>query len=405
MTATALAVTVVVAGACTGSGADKNGGGTASACTSPGVTQEAVKVGVLYPDTGPFSSSFQGFRGGITARFALENSRGGVHGREISTIWADDQASADSNRTEAQRLVEGEQVFSVVEASVAEGSSALYLEEQGVPVTGVGPSVAWTQHRNMFTWSSLLSQGAVTSAWGQIAHNLGGTRAAVLAVVGVPSSQELATTIAASMQREGIQTVYQNLQLDPLLSMTTLARAIASSKADIVTGVITPEIWAGLAPALRAQGAQITVPLFPNGYDKETLRSGGSAYAGMYVAQVTAPFELQLPAHQEFYAALTQYAPEVSTQQGQLALNGWLAADLMLRGLNAAGACPTRDGFIGALRSVLQYDAGGLVRPAANLTDYTLPSACLNLVRVDSSGQNFEVVGDAPICGQVQPVS
>ncbi|EFC82300.1 hypothetical protein [Parafrankia sp. EUN1f] len=45
------------------------------------------------------------------------------------------------------------------------------------------------------------------------------------------------------------------------------------------------------------------------------------------------------------------------------------------------------------------------MRPAVNLTDYTLPSACLNLVRVDSLGQNFEVVGDGPICGQVQPLS
>lgn len=236
--AAAALVALAAAGACGTDGASQ----PVAACGSPGVTSDAVKIGVLYPDTGPFATTFLGFRGGLQARFSLENSRGGVHGREVAYAWADDRANAKANLLEATRLVEQEQVFAVVEGSVAEAGSAQYLDKQGVPVTGVGPSAVWSGHRNMLTWSSLLSQTAVSSAWGQVARSQGGTRAAVLADVDVPSSQELAAALSASMRSAGIQTVYTNFQVHSMSHIATLARAITNADADVVTGVVTPEL-------------------------------------------------------------------------------------------------------------------------------------------------------------------
>ncbi|CUU59787.1 ABC-type branched-chain amino acid transport system, substrate-binding protein [Parafrankia irregularis] len=401
MTAALLATALIAAGACSAGETST----PAAACISPGVEPDAIELGVLYPDSGSFSTTFRGFRDGLAARLEIENSRGGVHGREITYTRADDRANTETNLTEAIRLVEKEQVFAVIEGSVAEAGSAHYLDAQGVPVTGLGPSAVWNNHRNMFTWSSLVSQTAVTTAWGQIARQQGGTRAAVLAVVNVPSSQELATTLSASMRWAGIPTVYTNLRLYSLSNVDRMAEAIVAAQADVVTGVVTPEIWGELASALREAGARIAVPLFPNGYDRASLISTGPVLAGMYIGQVTAPFELGLPAHQEYFNALTQYAPEITVQENQLALNGWLAADLMLRGLKEAGPCPSRAGFIDALRSVRHYDGGGLVRPAIDLSTYTLPSACLNVVQVDPTGQSYQLVGDGPVCGQIQTVS
>ena len=122
---------------------------------------------------------------------------------------------------------------------------------------------------------------------------------------------------------------------------------------------------------------------------------------GTYFGTVIAPFELNLPAHRTYVQAMTAYAPEIQPPQNQLALNAWLGPDLMIRGLEEAGSCPTRQAFIAALRKIRNFDGDGLVRPAVDLSNYREPNRCLFLVRVAASGQQYEPVGTDPICGQI----
>src|ERR1700736_492849 len=48
---------------------------------------------------------------------------------------------------------------------------------------------------------------------------------------------------------------------------------------------------------------------------------------------------------------------------------GWLSADLMIKGLQVGGVNPTRTSFIDGLRKVTDYDAGGLL---PNKSDFSL---------------------------------
>jgi ABC-type branched-subunit amino acid transport system substrate-binding protein len=45
------------------------------------------------------------------------------------------------------------------------------------------------------------------------------------------------------------------------------------------------------------------------------------------------------------------------------AVTGWAAADMMVQALQLAGGAPTRDAVIGALRTLNQFDAHGLIAP------------------------------------------
>jgi branched-chain amino acid transport system substrate-binding protein len=374
---------------------------SATACATPGFTRDGVHLGMLFPNTGPFASTFAGFRGAVDARLATQNAGGGVFGRSIRYDWRDDGAGTSANLNGARLLVEQSNDFAILEGTTNEAGSADYLTQHAVPVTGVGPSAVWAAHPNMFTWSSLISPTAITTAWGEAARQRNGRKVAVLAVVFIPSSQQLAQGIGTSMQAAGLNIVYQNLQVSQATDLAGLAAQVAGSGADVVTGVLSPEIWAALAPALRAADAKVKMSIFPNGYDQASLARLGAAQAGTDVGVVTAPFELNLPAHRAYLRAMAAYAPQVQPPQNQLALDGWLAADLMIRGLEASGPCPTRQSFIANLRKVT-YDGGGLVQPAVNLSDYREPSPCIYLVQVAADGRSYQPRGTEPVCGQIR---
>jgi ABC-type branched-subunit amino acid transport system substrate-binding protein len=361
-----------------------------------------VQLGLLFPNSGVFAPTFAGFRGGVDARFAVENARGGVAGRKLSYIWQDDAGDTGANLIGARQLVDNDHVFAVIEGSAAEPGSAQYLSANRIPVTGLGPSNVWNHYPNMFTWTSLTAENAVSSVWGDVARQHGGTKAAVLAVTFVPGSQQLAEAMADSMRTAGIDVTYQNFDILPNADMNALATAIARTGADVVTGVIPPEIWSALGPALRRAGDVIKVPIFPSGYDQSALRQFGPLIAGTYFGTVTTPFEVDQPIWRTYLDAMANFAPQVQPAQNQLALNGWLAADLLIKGLQLAGPCPTRQTFETSLRAVTNYDGAGLIRPPANLTAYQQPARCLNIVRVAASGQAYEPLGDAPVCGQIR---
>jgi len=116
-----------------------------------------------------------------------------------------------------------------------------------------------------------------------------------------------------------------------------------------------------------------------------------------------APFELELPAHTTFEDAMAKYEPDSTPARQQLSMNGWLAADLAIRGLQEAGACPKREAFIKNLRKVKGYDADGLLlTPVNEAKTFGTLSTCLNYVQVSTDGTQFELVdGAVPLCGEV----
>ncbi|SNQ47186.1 conserved hypothetical protein [Frankia canadensis] len=167
------------------------------------------------------------------------------------------------------------------------------------------------------------------------------------------------------------------------------------------------DVLAGALRAVRAGGGEVRAAFGPAGYDTGLLRAYGPSIAGMAVYMANSPFELGSPAVRTFQNAMNTYAPEASETGGLVAMQAYLAADLFLRGLAAAGPCPSRAGFIGGLRQVADYTAGGLLAEPVDLrTNLGRVSRCLYFVRATHSGAAFEVMpgGDGPDgrqwCGQ-----
>ena len=112
------------------------------------------------------------------------------------------------------------------------------------------------------------------------------------------------------------------------------------------------------------------------------------------------PFERPVPAHKRFLDAIAQYAPQQQPAAQEIALTGWIDTDLFLRGLQAAGPCPTRESYITNLRAVTNYDADGLLAAAVNLrTIQSEPTVCYWFLKISQDGKSFVPVGTRALCG------
>ncbi len=113
-------------------------GSSAFAADSPGVTPFEIKVGGIFPFSGPASSI--GLVGrGILAYVQSINDRGGINGRKINYIAYDDAYSPPKAVEHARKLVESDEVAFMFSQLGTPGNSAVakYLMSNGVPAVAI----------------------------------------------------------------------------------------------------------------------------------------------------------------------------------------------------------------------------------------------------------------------------
>src|ERR1700733_13438145 len=87
--------------------------GPACLAEEPGVSDSAIKVGILGSLTGPFAIFGTGNLAGATIAFEEANAAGGINGRKLDWISLDDESSPPKGIAAYKRLVDQEKVFAV----------------------------------------------------------------------------------------------------------------------------------------------------------------------------------------------------------------------------------------------------------------------------------------------------
>ncbi len=115
---------------------------TISTCTwaadAPGVTSTEIRIGGVFPFSGPASSI--GLVGrGVLAYVQSVNDRGGINGRKINYIALDDAYSPPKAVEHARRLVESDEVAFIFSQLGTPGNSATskYLVAKGIPAISI----------------------------------------------------------------------------------------------------------------------------------------------------------------------------------------------------------------------------------------------------------------------------
>jgi ABC-type branched-subunit amino acid transport system substrate-binding protein len=402
------AATAVLLGGCsplTGDAGDAVGAG-GSSCVSPGVTADNVQLGLITPSDGMSGPAYLSFRGGVDARIGVENSRGGVGGRKIGYVWGDDESNPATNLAVARDLVR-EGVFGMIQGSTASAGSADYLRAQGVPVTGTATDPVWSDHANMISYSNLVGPGPTITTWGDFVRDKRGTVAAVLAVQSLSASVRLAERMRSSLLARGVKVpVFTEIsQQDPEMvdpELDGVVERMSDAGVDTIVATLDNATLSKLVTKARKVDLKLRVVLSPSTYDEAVLRQYGRALAGSYSFLTVQPFEARLPAHRSFLDGMAQYAPQIQPASQHVALTGWIAADMFIRALSAAPACPMRDAALNGIRSIRDYDAGGLLLRSVSLAAKpSEPDTCFAFVQLDADGSGFTPVKPKPRCGDL----
>ena len=353
-------VSLALAGLLASSAGAQNG-------NAPGVTDKAIKIGYIWSGTGVAASSFTGMADAFKARIASQNAKGGVNGRKIDTEIIDD-ASSGANLTAAHDLVENRNVFAIVNDSSFGFLSYRYEVEQGVPVIGGGfDGDYYSQPGNESIIGVLGNVSAdpdITSmVFANAMKKMGGTKVAALAYGASPASSNAVKSLQKyAVPAAGMDPVYTNTSIDFGSSdVGPLVLGIKNSGADAVDLPMSASTNIAVAEGLKQSGVTVKAAILGTGYGQEILDSPASASLGPsdLFFQQTKPAEINDRAVKKFRADLKKYAGYTGIP-GYGHYQGYLAADLLITGLEQAGKTPTRKGFVEGLRKLGTWNGANL---------------------------------------------
>ena len=407
----------MVATACGGSSAKSSGGTTASTGSSgvttagktasaPGVTPTTITLGVQTSLTGPAASGFAGVVKGIQARFGLQNAQGGIDGRQLKFVTKDDTSTESGSETAAQALA-SEGVFGVMAVSAfVIGGYRTYLKD-GIPITGGGfDGPEWEQKpdTNMFAVTGQYPGYPQWTTIGQFIKDNGGTNVACLGY-NVTSSLAGAVGCGKAAKAVGIKAGYVNDSIAfGTVAVSPVALAMKSTGVDAADMVMDANTNLAILTAAKQAGVDLKVPILATGYGQDLLddTSAVQAAQGAYLENATQPVELGTPATKAMVAAFKTYTGYTGVP-GFDYTQGWLAADLMIKGLQVAGPNPTRESFIANLSKVTAYNAGGLLASPVNFSAFGVVPATQCFYFPQLEGKRFVTKSATPICGNRIP--
>lgn len=326
----------------------------------PGVTPTSITVGVIFPKTGPLATTWTGFDQAVLLRISQENAKGGVNGRRIIANVYDDQGSATTQTQVANKAIDQDNVFGIVNSSTA---SSMYegLKSKNIPVTGMPYVPAYASDRNVFGVT-----GAFAGAYGNNINVIkplaaGVTKLGVFNHNSAGANAGTNTTLAAAkLMGLAVPLVVRDLP-STSFDATATALQIKNSGVDGVIIAGTADTNVSVMRALKQQGVTGLKYIGTSGIlDPKVVASLGNVLDGVTGATYgTVP--VGTPGKPQVRTFANGMLAAGANPYGPMAGGGFASGDLMIKGLKLAGKCPTRATFIDNLRKVTNFDGGGLI--------------------------------------------
>ena len=402
MAAVGIACTVALVLSACGSDDEESGGGGGEGGSGGTRAEGPVKVGILTALSGPGATAAQDSIRGAEARFASYD--GECSDVEIEIVEADDTSNPQGALSGAQKLVQQDEVFAIINVSAFFYGASQWLTTQGseVPVIGGAWDGAgeWADtDDNLFTSSFVPNYEVVYSGAGEFLAEQGATKVAGIGLVS-PSSQAGLEAGMASVDAAGLERGYVNNSV-PFGSTDVgpLVLGILESGDDAVYTTINFDTGLALVAGLRQGGWDGTF-ISPTGYGADILQSEPAVAIGQGVifSNAFTPVEVGTEATEALKTALQENTDNESGIPGFYESQGWFGADLFLHGLEEAGCDADQATFISTMQQDEDWDANGLYPRPIPQTTTEYDEQCSFYVTLEGDG--FVPLNDGePFCG------
>jgi branched-chain amino acid transport system substrate-binding protein len=413
------AVTIIAAvaaasllAACSSSKSSGGTGGDGGATSGGAGGGKAIKVGVIMSKTGSAASGFTGVEGGVKARLELANESGGIGGRKLEYVIADDQSTAQGALSAATKLTTQDKVDVIVEVSSYFYGGYKQVVKAGTPLFGTGfdacPCWQDKSNKNLFNVSGVGDFHLVPTTFGELAKKLGITKMGGLSYTTSQSSTLSVKAWIESTKRAGLQAGFSQGVPFGSTDVGPVVLGIKSTATDGFYMSTIPNTAFAVAGGLQQQGIKLKGTFLATGYGGDLLASDAAVTAaqGLQFLTATTPVEAKTEGTLKMQNALNKYAGQsLDTPPGFSMTQAWLAADAAVWGLTNAKDDLSADNIVKVNRDAT-WDSAGLMKP----NDFTKydglsgggvgPGNCTNVVTLQ--GKKFvPVEGLTPICGEI----
>lgn len=334
----------------------------------PGVTDTEIQYASLaVKANNPLGTDvMDAFNEGINAYFAWRNSEGGIYGRQlVLKDKIDDELAL--NQAKALELISADNRFGVFVATLLfTGSSD--LNDAGIP------TYVWNIHATEFAGKPALfgntgagCTGCTSRTVPYLAHLSGAKK---VAAIGYGASEN--SKLCAVSQKDSFERYASDLDFELTYFNNDLAFGLPNGIGPEVTAMKDAGVefistcmdlngMKTLAQELQRQGMDDVVLYHPNTYNQQFVADAGGIFDGDYIAPGFGAFEYEtgLESQDKFFEYMELQGSDIS----ELAMVGWINADLAFQGLLEAGPEFSRQSVIDATNRLTAYDAGGLINP------------------------------------------
>ncbi|WP_406863980.1 ABC transporter substrate-binding protein [Streptomyces sp. HUAS MG47] len=369
-----------------------------------GVTADTVKVGGIVSMTTASGYSKKDTDLGARARYARANAEGGINGRRIEYLGAEDDGQDPArNLAAARRLVQQEQVFAVAPMSSVTFAGADFLDRQKVPTIGWGTLPSFCGPKHIYGFNGCLVPmpgGTLNQTWPEgLATVLGGARGKSVALLANDNDAGKfgIRTFTQGFKAAGYRVAYAKAAV-PATSLPSdwsaytkeILRSANGGAPDAVISVMQTPYNIGLFTALKRAGYR-GVLSDPTDYDPGLLAKDATRQAldGVHVLLQFQPFEADTPAMRQFKADIRKAAGGKEVPLNMHMMTGYMSADLFLSIAAEAGKDLTVESFQKAAAGF--SDNGTLVGDRAEPRGQKESFGCGALVRLKNGRYEIAV--------------
>lgn len=352
-----------------------------------GVSPGEIVFGQAAVLSGPASALGQGMKLGLDAAFAEINRAGGIQGRKLKLVSADDGYEPERSIAQTRKLIEEDKVFALIGAVGTPTAAAAQpiATAANVPFVGAFTGAGFLRNTKLENVINLrASYGAETETW--VKHLTGDLNIKKIAILYQDDAfgRSGLDGVKAALDKRGMKLVaegtYERNTTAIKTALVMLRRA--EPEAVVMVGAYKP-----CAEFIKLSRKLEFNPVFVNiSFVGATAlaKELGSDGKGVIVSQVVPfPFDASLKIVSDYQAALKAIDPKA--EPGFVSLEGYLVGRLAQAALEKAGASPTRASFLDALRNAGKLEIGGLAMSLGPNDNEALDQVFLTVIQPDGT--------------------
>lgn len=330
---------------------------------SPGfAADDVIKIGMVNDQTGPNKGAGRSMKVGVHAYFKVVNEKGGVNGKKIELVNANDQYVPDKTVDGLLRLIEEQKIFAVVGTiGTSNGVSILpIVKEYKLPF--VAPRSGAANFRTPVIHEVINIRASHQEEVDRLVDTLvreGGAKRFAIFYQNDTFGTDVLNCTENSLKHHGLSLVAKGAFERGTQAVTSALASIIAAKPDaIILGSIYGP-GAEFAKAARKEGLKSYLATGSFAGGSNLVQAAGDAAEGLIMSQVVPHLQdLSLPLTKECKEAIEKNPEEVNFNA--VTMEGCMTAKSMVLALEKAGNPPTPEGFLKAYESMKDADLGGI---------------------------------------------